>query len=127
TTSTTKATLSGKYYKVCVTSPYGCGTACDSILYNSIEGIASINKQSNTVDVFPNPNSGQVTVLLRNTGYRSLAIYDVLGKAVYTEMLTESKNNYSLNIDMSNLSNGLYILQIQTATGTIHKDITLQK
>ncbi len=77
--------------------------------------------------MFPNPNSGQVTVLLKNTGYKSLAIYDVLGKAVYTEVLTENKNNYSLNIDMSNLSNGAYILQIQTTTGTIHKDITLQK
>ena len=75
-------------------------------IYN-YQGIPYIQPQ--LVSVYPNPASNQLTIdnlQLTNKPF-TLTVYDVLGK----EHLTQ--NNYTTTLDISTLTPGLYVLQVQ--------------
>ena len=93
------------------------GTAGDMIsmtvkqpqLIDGIEKVIELNSQ---FDLFPNPTSGELTLKLENeTGVIEIEIYDLLGKKVYTESLKGL--DISTKIDVSQLNNGIYFLQLK--------------
>ncbi|MCC6817755.1 MAG: T9SS type A sorting domain-containing protein, partial [Bacteroidia bacterium] len=62
------------------------------------------------VSVYPNPSNSQMTI---ETHYNiiSVAILDAMGRTIYVNF------NESNTIDISNLSKGVYLLQIETDEG----------
>ena len=81
-------------------------------------GIKQMSVNNVQVSVYPNPasNSLQVTV---NTGYVvQCTLYDVLGN----ELLSTKEKE----IDVSNLSNGVYFIHVKTAEGTATKKVVVQ-
>ncbi len=79
------------------------------------------------VNVYPVPNSGQMTVELPGTGYKTIKVYDVLGKEVYTQLLNVSASDKTLEINLGNAPNGIYIMQIATEKGNIGKRIVISR
>jgi hypothetical protein len=72
---------------------------------------ASLNQ---SLTIYPNPSSKQLTIEFKNT-IISAEIFNALGTKINAELT--SKNT----IDVSTLSNGVYILQIETDKGLITK------
>lgn len=73
--------------------------------------------QDSSVTVYPNPTSGQLFV---NSKYdiKSLALYDIQGRQVhYFNSLEEN------TLDITNVSRGVYFLEIETAKGKSTKKI----
>jgi hypothetical protein len=65
---------------------------------------------------FPNPfnPTTQISYQLKEDGFVSLKVYDILGKEV-AELVKDNKSAgfYNTNFDASNLSSGLYIYRLQ--------------
>lgn len=89
----------------------------DINIYIGEETITSISNMNNVnAKVYPNPASNSVNVLLdvqTNSDY-SFSVYNSVGQLVQFRSETLSPNNNKLNLDISNLTKGLYTLKIQT-------------
>ncbi|WP_296386694.1 T9SS type A sorting domain-containing protein [Winogradskyella sp.] len=69
-------------------------------------------ENANAISVFPNPSNNNVT-LKSKSNLKSIKVYDAMSRLVFETMIDDL--TYSLNI--SNYSNGLYFLEIQTEFG----------
>ena len=76
-------------------------------------GIVSMNNESASVNVYPNPNNGtfmlSYSLPQSGTSTYELGITDVLGSNVYSQPIT---NPTQSAIDISQLSNGVYFYQL---------------
>jgi phosphatidylserine/phosphatidylglycerophosphate/cardiolipin synthase-like enzyme len=82
----------------------------DENLYNAVD---DISKKYNSVKVFPNPNSGNMTINFssQSSEIANINVYDINGKLVYqsSQKLNQGQNFINLNLD---IPKGLYMLQI---------------
>ena len=63
--------------------------------------------------VYPNPTHEQIHIRSRiSAGYTRAVLYDLTGKLFYTETLTDFRFDDQLDIDMSDLDAGVYVLKI---------------
>jgi trimeric autotransporter adhesin len=84
--------------------------------------------QVNTgITVYPVPSSGQMTVKLTGNGYIAMKVFDELGRVVYNQPLNVEQEENNLNINISNMPNGIYILQLLTQKGISCREIEVQK
>lgn len=75
----------------------------------------------NSFKVFPNPTSlGYVTISSKNSANMSVAVFDILGKQVINETLS----NNTLNV--SNLKSGVYIIKVSQDEASVTKKLVIQ-
>ncbi|WP_431156778.1 T9SS type A sorting domain-containing protein [Winogradskyella poriferorum] len=71
--------------------------------------------------IYPNPaESGNVTITLNNNEEANIQVFDVLGKQVINQRLT---NN---NLDVSQLRSGLYIVKITQNNASVTKKLVIK-
>ncbi|MFH1321003.1 MAG: T9SS type A sorting domain-containing protein [Bacteroidota bacterium] len=70
---------------------------------------------NNRIKVYPNPNDGQFTLSIDLSEMQDVKIsmYDVIGKRVYYEMLPGISLTYIKDFNLYNLTNGIYILDVE--------------
>lgn len=79
------------------------------------------------IHVFPNPTSGKLHIQLEEemkTNQASFALYGIKGKLIHR---LDLHGNSTIHLDQLNLSGGVYILRISTATGIFTKKIIYSK
>ena len=74
------------------------------------------------MDLYPNPSNGE-SVVTASENMISINITDVQGKVVYT---MNDINVNKLNVDQAGLEKGMYMVNIETANGTITKSLIVQ-
>uniref|UniRef100_UPI00301A8908 T9SS type A sorting domain-containing protein n=1 Tax=Flavicella sp. TaxID=2957742 RepID=UPI00301A8908 len=81
------------------------------------EALSSLDiNTENTVKFYPNPVKDILHITLDSTlNFKQVNIYTVLGKYLYSEK--------SLSIDVSYLSSGIYIFEVETSQGKTSKKI----
>ncbi|MBI2279939.1 MAG: T9SS type A sorting domain-containing protein [Bacteroidetes bacterium] len=89
---------------------------------NTVDFTVGIDKtiRLNDVKVFPNPAEHLVNISA-NQPIKGIKIYDVLGKQIQT--INYTLNTYKGVIDISNLKNGIYTIEIEFKNGNIRKKI----
>ncbi|OUR94625.1 hypothetical protein A9Q87_03040 [Flavobacteriales bacterium 34_180_T64] len=93
-------------------STYDSGVVKYSIDLNNLS-VSDYTLEQNML-IFPNPASSSFSVVLNEmTGLESIIIFDVTGKKV---LETQSQEN----INIQNLSQGVYIVRMKDANGTIY-------
>ncbi|WP_179315978.1 T9SS type A sorting domain-containing protein [Winogradskyella undariae] len=82
----------------------------------------SINEfNANTFSLYPNPtNTGSVTISSTNSDVMNVQVFNILGKQVKNETLT----NNTLNV--SNLKSGIYIVKITQNNATTTKKLVIK-
>lgn len=81
------------------------GNTCSAILSSSgFEAIANLK-------VYPNPSNGIFTI--NSEEVLDIKVYDLIGKLIYSNKVNSGINQ----IDISNYSNGIYLLQYSTTSG----------
>jgi hypothetical protein len=100
-------------YNVCLTVTGTCedATTCQEIVVNTV-GLGQLNVASG-INVYPNPASDEINFVITLTDARHIAIIDATGKLVKTVGI----NNELTTVDLSQLTNGLYIYQVYNANG----------
>ena len=74
------------------------------------------------MDLYPNPSNGEF-VVTASENMISINITDVQGKVVYA---MNDINVNKLNVDQAELEKGMYMVNIETANGTITKSLIVQ-
>ena len=76
----------------------------------------------NGIAIFPNPTSGQLTIHNSNTnlGTAEVKVVNVMGQTVMTQNYSDFNGTH--RIDLSELSNGLYFVNINSGnSNTVHR------
>jgi hypothetical protein len=111
---TQNITTKGSYY-LAIQSYYG-GESCGSLYCLSLSGAITSTtdyKADATISIVPNPVTDRLTVNYAGGTIQNLQITNVTGQ----RMLQKIVNDAQTEIDVSSLSNGLYLLTMQTDQG----------
>lgn len=73
------------------------------------------NKALSSLEVFPNPTNGKVTIDLNGINAEEVLVYNTLGKIVYKATVEEKAGN--AGIDLTGLPSGIYIVHVKTHDG----------
>ena len=107
-------------YAVQVTNSYGCTVTSDMITVNVGVDEIALEDQLN---IFPNPITDVLNVQWNNTTETAtLSIRDLSGRLVLSERVA----NGNAVLELSNLSSGNYILELQLTDRTIRKQVMKQ-
>ncbi len=93
--------------------------------------IASTEEQVNiekTLSIYPNPSNGLVNlnIELFNKSSMEVKVYDILGNTFYTNTFDNNKmGKYTL--DLTNVSNGIYFVELRTGKETMTRKINILK
>jgi hypothetical protein len=85
--------------------------------------VAEIPQPSDTLSIYPNPASGNITILSGSTSIFGVSVLNVLGENVL-DMPNQRESN--LTLDLSNIPSGTYFLQIETANGSVLRKVVVQ-
>lgn len=117
--------VSGKNSVMCLVQ----GSPSNVVVVYEIATTVGVNELSDSKDflVYPNPtkNNIQIDFTTINEDFKELTILDISGKTVYTQSI--GNNNTNLNVDVSNLSDGIYTISIISNEQVLHQKITISK
>lgn len=68
---------------------------------------------SNELKVYPNPVKNLLNIVSNNTTVENILVYDLLGKTI----LSKTVNGTSTMVDVSGLSNGIYLVRVVATQG----------
>jgi len=90
--------------------------------YSNMAQLTVNNKQ---FSINPNPAKDFTTISFNKTVDKAtIAVYDITGKAVITQSLSGT-NSYNLNTQT--LTNGVYVIKVNTATGSYNEKLLINK
>ena len=109
------------YYRLVQVDYDGTRTASEIVVANCIE--PEIDEPE--VLAFPNPFSGELTLVLGNFGNRAatIEVYDVLGKLLYIQNADAPQNYYETVLNLDNLPKGAYTVRVSTADFVINRNV----
>ncbi|MFY0712998.1 T9SS type A sorting domain-containing protein [Seonamhaeicola sp. NFXS20] len=125
TTSTITFTATNTFVVVYIRSLNSVNTDTE-VFYDNfslmLDETASVeDKLASKFKIFPNPVDDVLTIDSNNIEVSSVKIYDLLGKQVYAQ-----KGLVSKNINVSQLNSGLYLLKLDTNSGSLNKKIIIE-
>ena len=99
------------------TDANGCSSSASvTITVSACVGVAEQTFE-NGISIFPNPNSGTFTIAVdANVGDMVIVITDMQGRVVYSSNENDVQAGFAKQINLENISSGLYLMHI-TANG----------
>ncbi|MCH8902697.1 MAG: T9SS type A sorting domain-containing protein [Bacteroidetes bacterium] len=97
------------------------------ITVNVCTDIAELTVAS-TFEVYPNPNNGQFTIEFNsvNSTDIQLNIFNMIGESIYSETLLSIQGNYKNLLDLSDLSKGVYTIELISNEGKINRNLIIE-
>jgi len=104
-------------------SPIEATLQIDNITAATTLSTATVALQDDKFTISPNPTSSKLNVFLsKNSDNTSIAVYDVLGKRIFSK----SFNALSTSIDVSKWNSGVYLVRVSTDNATTTKRFVKQ-
>ena len=99
-----------------------CESSISEPICKTAIGLNDISGHEATINLYPNPTSAKATLEVKGLKSKAdIKLLDIQGRLIQTYTLYP--NQESLEIDLSDLTKGLYNLRIDTKTGTVNKKI----
>jgi chondroitin-sulfate-ABC endolyase/exolyase len=94
--------------------------------YLNLEREKSLSVMTETLDntqvkIYPNPSTGKFTITGSIGELDKMAIYNTLGQVIFDYGKISKKDGTEIDIDLSILSTGIYLVKTKTATQKIYK------
>ena len=100
-----------------------CASSARAEAVVTVEDCSNILELANgNLDIYPNPNNGQF-VIANSDLISNVTITDVQGKIVYT---VNNVNLNKVNVDVTDLEKGMYMINVKTINGTITESVIVQ-
>ncbi|PHR69160.1 MAG: peptidase S8 [Lutibacter sp.] len=100
---------------------YSNGTYIDNINVAGTPLSVGNERLNNELSLFPNPTNGNFTVRLKSMYLNTVKIFDIYGKEI--KSLNIKNNKRSANINIDNLSTGVYFISVESENSTAHRKI----
>ena len=94
---------------------FGSGGAIYKIVDDAPASVSEANRLSPAV--FPNPATDHLTIQVQETALQQIALYNSIGQQVFTTA-TNGAQSYTVNV--SELPQGIYFVEMQTTNGKTH-------
>ncbi len=118
-------------YNVCLTVGNTFGTSnkvCKDVSVTAITtGINDIELDQE-ISLFPNPSNGKAALLVKtaNAPQLTVTVYNILGETIINPT-TYKAGTTNIQLDLTSVSNGLYLVKIQSDKGATVKQLTVSK
>ena len=112
-----KDTISGVNHNREVSYSYTIGS-CTTGIKNNIENYS--------ISIYPNPAENQITINSNQLPIKQIAINDLEGRTILTKNLFQNSLNSNI-IDVSNIPNGIYFINIKSNIGEENKKIIINR
>lgn len=101
----------------------------DSTSSACITGISSNKSFDGQFDLYPNPASEKLSISVQTASDKdvTLELVNIQGEKVYSEYLGNIDGSFDKTIDVSNLTNGVYIIKLQDGQNIATDKFTLSK
>jgi len=88
-----------------------CGNTSAQLIRQHVTGINSVNSNTSKIAIFPNPANDMVTINMNDLSNEiaEIKIFNVIGTLVKSEILIQNQQQ----INIGNLSNGIYMLEFK--------------
>lgn len=102
--------------------------ALDDISITEVTSVGNGLVQAGNLMLYPNPTTGAVNIQAGETGDKDyfLTIFDLYGRAVYTQPVQTAHSRLDVSIDLSHLPRGLYFVRLNSANKTYQSKLTLR-
>lgn len=114
-------------YNVCLTASNSFGSSSQVCKQVTITGVGIDEPEfSQFVNLFPNPSTGKVMISLEGniSPELTVTVYNVLGEAVIAPTKYKAGNTM-IELNLSDVSSGLYLVKLQSDKGTAVKHLTI--
>ncbi len=108
-------------YNVMLIAAHPCLTDTAISTINIYEVGLNQNNIEQTIQVFPNPSKGKISLILIFSDMADLVLYNLAGQSVFNQMGIGSYRS----IDLGHLAKGIYNLQIKTNNKLFNKKLIL--
>jgi hypothetical protein len=102
-------------YTVTGTNALGC--TATYVINQAVSVCSGLNSNQSTTSslvVYPNPTNGAFTIEMANGFTKTISVIDVTGRVV----VETSSNNDSINLNIGNLANGIYYINLRSNNTT---------
>jgi hypothetical protein len=117
---------SDTWYMLSAIDSNGCVSREDIWVYVD-SCVSGLNEELlSNINIYPNPSTGLFTVEFKRVkeNNSNISIVNSIGNVVFSEKLIIGE--FSKQIDLSNFSKGIYLIELQTEIGIYKKKIILQ-
>ncbi len=121
-------------YNVCLTArnsgtPATDDTECQSIDITSLTSGIQDQMLERAIVLFPSPSSGLVNLSVQgmNINEATVRVFNLLGEEVMAARQFPAGLNGTVQLDMSNLSNGHYLVKVETDIAVAARQITIAR
>jgi hypothetical protein len=98
-----------------------------TIAVKSCVGINQLSVNGGQISFYPNPSSGIVNVTMQNIkAGTNITVTDLLGNEVYRTVVNSGNLNQTLNIDLSQLSKGVYLFGASSGSQSSVQKLVIQ-
>ncbi|MDX2359165.1 MAG: T9SS type A sorting domain-containing protein [Crocinitomicaceae bacterium] len=96
-------------------------SACEAVTTIGIDELSN----GTSINLYPNPNNGSFTLELVGNGAEEITveIESLMGQSVYSMI---SETGKKLEINLKNVSSGVYIVTVQSAFGQLRKQVVVK-
>lgn len=109
--SVTVSPMNSISYTVTGTDANGCkNNSSINLSVSACTGLGEITTTASGVKVWPNPTKGEFNVEFLNDDAKTIEVLDLTGRLIQSN----SVSNKKMNVNLNNLSNGVYYIKIQT-------------
>ena len=96
------------------------GTSSNFVVFDATVLSLNKNEKLNNYTVYPNPAKTDITIKTSNSLVSTISLYSITGQLILSKPNTLSSE---MNLNISALKTGLYVLKIENETGTVYKKI----
>ena len=107
----------------------GCSdSATQTISVDLCTAVQAISNES-SVSINPNPSNGDFSISLKEEGLTdvNIAVMDVQGKIVYQFTDKATNDSFTKNIQLEQLAEGIYTVQVVSNLGVTNEKIVVRK